>query len=163
MVVTEIANFTPIVMAKDGSPPELPPAERLVWMLGAAAVNIIWGLHPVFTRWLQLHTRIPTMSLVRPILFECVQLVVLTNAVGLQVFVVLLVSFCLNMAASTLSAPAPVASEPKEGQWRVGAGVALVYAARSSTNFLSASYTQVRIKQPSILVLSTRVPFNSCW
>eukprot|EP00038_Savillea_parva_P029816 m.73654 g.73654 ORF g.73654 m.73654 type:complete len:345 (+) comp8854_c0_seq1:141-1175(+) len=135
-----------------GSPPELPPSERLVWMLGACANNIVWGLQPVFTRWLQQRTRIPTMSLV---------------------FAVLGTSFCCNMAASVVSAPTP-APVDHPGAWRVAVAVALVYAARSSTNFLSASFTQAYtvamiqmlgifvMAGGSWLVLGEKVP-NKMW
>ena len=116
---------------------ELTPAERSAWLMAAASCHFVWGLQPVLSRWLQTRGGVDTMSLA---------------------FMALFASFAANVLSSLNSPPppkalpmddndAPAAGGSAGGGWtaahkRLGAMVAVAYALRSSTNFMSASFTQ---------------------
>ena len=66
--------------------PSLSPAQWTIWLGTAVVVHLIWGFHPVFSRWLQTRAAVPVDGL---------------NLLGVcQLFALL-----VNLAVSRLAAP----------------------------------------------------------
>eukprot|EP00040_Diaphanoeca_grandis_P003797 m.25930 g.25930 ORF g.25930 m.25930 type:complete len:341 (+) comp15222_c0_seq1:226-1248(+) len=119
-------------MGKYADVPELDGTSKALWTLLAMANHFVWGLQPVLTRWLQVRGNVSGMSLVCMAVFTSFILNVLTQ-------------FVCSFTTDSSSTESKVADQPKpwgSEHTRLALMVGFTYAMRSSSNFVSTSYTQ---------------------
>ena len=76
--------------------PSMPPARWTAWLCTAVGVHLVWGFHPVFSRWLQTRAAVPVDGI--NLLGVCQLLALLVNLAVLALSLSLSLSLCLSLS-----------------------------------------------------------------
>ena len=144
--------------------PALSPARWTVWVGAAVVVHLIWGFHPVFSRWLQTRAAVPVDGI--NLLGVCQLLALLINLVVSSRSVAACYNHCRGCDGCDSS------RRPKEREGTNPAGsvvwnsctrrhvlyaalIGLAYATRAATNIVSSSFTTAT----NIVLIQLVAPF----